>query len=161
MKQEEINFLIEFTKSVAKRSKAIRAKVGAVAVDSKGDIICYGYNGTVYGVDNTCETRVYTDIEEPNYPLYMDWEKDATYKLVTNESSVIHAEQNIICHAARRGISLDSGTVFVTHSPCAKCTSLMIQSGIKDVFYSQPHRTFNDVHKEYSKFINLIEWYKK
>ena len=101
---------------MAKNSKAVRAKVGAVLVTSSG-VIMPSYNGTAAGTNNTCEDESgFTKIE------------------------VIHAELNCLIKAAREGVSVQGATVYVTMSPCRHCAALMIQSGIKRVVYSQQYR---------------------
>lgn len=44
----------------------------------------------------------------------------------------LHAEQNAILFAAR---DLTGCTLYVTHPPCARCTALLIQAGIREVVY--------------------------
>jgi dCMP deaminase len=50
-----------------------------------------------------------------------------------------HAEQNAICQAARFGISLDGGTLYVKMAPCYTCAKMMINAGIKRVVCSQDY----------------------
>ena len=45
----------------------------------------------------------------------------------------VHAEQNAICQAAKRGISIDGGTVYCKMTPCRTCAMLLINCGIKRV----------------------------
>ena len=45
----------------------------------------------------------------------------------------VHAEQNAICQAAKRGISIDGGTVYCKMTPCRTCAMLIINCGIKRV----------------------------
>jgi len=46
----------------------------------------------------------------------------------------IHAEQNAICQAAKRGISIYGGTMYVTMTPCLHpCAYMLINCGIKRV----------------------------
>lgn len=100
----------------ARKSKAVRAQVGAVLVTENG-VLMAAYNGTAKGADNVCEdVNGFTKIE------------------------VIHAELNAILHAAREGVSVKGATVYVTMSPCRHCAALMIQSGIKRVVYSEQYR---------------------
>lgn len=161
MKNKDIEFLLNIAKLAAEESHAIRLKVGGVVVDFKDNIVAYGYNGTVKGMSNECEDKIYssnvvTSVEE--YPFKeIKGSYIRHYKLVTKEST-LHAEQNIITHAARRGISIDGGTMFLTHSPCAKCTALMIQSGIKQVYFIDKFRTYDEVYKEFSNHIGLIQY---
>lgn len=60
-------------------------------------------------------------------------------ELVTNDF-VLHAEQNIICYAARKGIPTEGCDLYVTLSPCKNCAKLIAQSGIKRVFFKDLYR---------------------
>lgn len=52
-------------------------------------------------------------------------------------SSTIHSEQKIIADAARKGISLEGASLYVTHFPCPVCVKIIIFSGIKHCFFSE------------------------
>lgn len=93
-----------------------KKKVGAV-IAKDGRILATGYNGTVAGFDNRCET--YDFIEN---------------KLVTSPF-VIHAEQNVLMFCARHGIATDGTTMYITLSPCETCAKLIVQAGIKRVVF--------------------------
>jgi dCMP deaminase len=45
----------------------------------------------------------------------------------------VHAEQNAICQAARRGISIDGSTIYLRMTPCRVCAMLLINCGVKRV----------------------------
>ena len=45
----------------------------------------------------------------------------------------VHAEQNAICQAASRGISIDGGTLYCRMTPCRTCAMLIINCGIERV----------------------------
>ena len=45
----------------------------------------------------------------------------------------VHAEQNAICQAAKRGISIEGATVYTRMTPCRACAMLLINCGIKKV----------------------------
>jgi deoxycytidylate deaminase len=53
---------------------------------------------------------------------------------------VLHAEQNVITYAAKRGIATDGCTLYITHSPCKECAKLIVQAGIVRVVYSNLYR---------------------
>ena len=53
----------------------------------------------------------------------------------------VHAEANAIAMAAKKGISVDGGTMYVTSFPCLVCMRSIIAAGIKKVFY------MNDFYK--------------
>jgi dCMP deaminase len=45
----------------------------------------------------------------------------------------VHAEQNAICQAAKRGIALEGSTLYCRMTPCRVCAMLIINCGIKRV----------------------------
>ena len=98
-----------------------KKKVGAV-IARDGRILATGYNGTVSGFDNKCET----------YDFLQD-------KLVTSPY-VIHAEQNALMFCAKNGIPTDGTTMYVTLSPCATCAKLLVQAGIKRVVFLEYYK---------------------
>ncbi len=116
-------------KGYAKLSHAKRLKVGAVLV--KDDrIISIGYNGTPSGQDNNCEEAV---------PHLNMLDQVTTIDYVT-KPDVVHAEMNVIAFAAKYGVSTDKCSLVITDSPCFECCKLIIQSGIKEVFYGKEYR---------------------
>ena len=111
----------------AKKSKATRAKVGAVLVTKTG-IIIPGYNGTPSGTDNVCEDKDWSQYEETGECI-----------LVT-KPEVLHAELNTIMKAAREGVSVLDSTVYVTLSPCLPCAAMLLQAGISRLIYKDKYR---------------------
>jgi len=47
----------------------------------------------------------------------------------------IHAEANLIAAAAKRGIKLDSTSLYVSLFPCPICAKQIAQAGIKKLYY--------------------------
>jgi dCMP deaminase len=110
---------INIATEIASASKCVSKQVGAVIVKD-GRILSTGYNGTPAGYTNCC------DYWEGEYtPEHHDWSK--TYE--------IHAEMNAIIWAARKGISIEGGTIYVTLEPCSECSKNLIASGIKRIVY--------------------------
>ena len=100
----------------ASLSKATRLKVGACIVTTSR-VIIPGVNGLPKALGNTCE-------------------HDGATK-----PSVVHAELNCILKAQREGISIEGATLYVTHSPCEHCASLIIMTGIARVVYVNEYRS--------------------
>ena len=46
---------------------------------------------------------------------------------------------NAIIWAARKGISIEGGTIYVTLEPCSECSKNLIASGIKRIVYKTPY----------------------
>lgn len=119
-KEKRLNtFFMKTALLSADNSYAKRSKVGAVLVKD-GRIICNSWNGTPPGFPNECEDLI-------------------NGELVTRPE-VMHAEANIITWAARNGIETNNSDLYVTLSPCMNCALLIIQAGIKRVFYAVEYR---------------------
>lgn len=124
MKNEK-EFYMKVAQLVAEQSYCERAKVGAVIVKDN-NIISFGYNGTPRGFDNTCE--VY-------YPA-----TDNSNAVTITKPEVLHAESNAILKCALSGSSTNGSTLFTTDSPCIDCAKLIIQAGVKEVYYKKEYR---------------------
>jgi dCMP deaminase len=98
-------------------SKDRSRKVGAVIVDSKNNLISFGWNGFPRNVDDDIESRH----ERPTKYLFTE-----------------HAERNAIYNCARNGISPIGSTMYLKWYPCADCARAIIQSGIVSVFCVEP-----------------------
>ncbi|MFL2835294.1 MAG: deoxycytidylate deaminase [Coraliomargaritaceae bacterium] len=97
---------------IATRSACQRLNVGCVIVSKgthKNRIIAAGYNGFLPGAPHV--SRVDND----------------------HEQSTVHAEQNAISDAARRGVSLSGSTAYITHFPCIVCAKLLVAAGVNEI----------------------------
>ena len=104
---------------MASRSSCERLNVGCVLVsggEQKNRIIAAGYNGFLPGAPHTSRMR--------------DGHEQAT----------VHAEQNAISDAARRGVSLEGTTAYVTHFPCINCAKILAAAGIRSIKYHRDYR---------------------
>lgn len=92
-------------------SKDPSSKIGAVIVDKTNRIISTGYNGFAIGVQDTPDRLENREIK---YPI------------------ILHAEENAILFAKQ---NLESCSLYVSGlPPCAHCASIIIQTGIKNVY---------------------------
>ena len=104
---------------MASRSSCERLNVGCVLVsggDRKNRIVAAGYNGFLPGAPHNSRVR--------------DGHEQAT----------VHAEQNAVCDAARRGVSLEGTTVYITHFPCINCAKILAAAGIRQINYHRDYR---------------------
>lgn len=106
---------------IASQSYCVRRKVGSVLVKD-GQIISDGYNGTPSGFDNCCEIN-------PE----------------TTKPEVLHAEANALAKVGKSTNSSDGSTMYITLSPCYECSKLLIQFGIKEVYYCEEYRDLSGV----------------
>ena len=112
-----------FTKMAAimsQRSTCNRARVGCIiTLDNR--IVCTGYNGAPAGMPHCID--IGCEIDKSGGCL-----------------RCLHAEAAAISFAARKGISLEGGDMYVTHLPCYSCAKLIINAGILHVYYVHDYR---------------------
>jgi dCMP deaminase len=126
---------MSFAKLAASRSTCLRRQVGAVAVKNN-QIIATGYNGAA------SKQRHCLDIGclRENIPSGTQHEL----------CRAVHAEQNLICQAAKNGVSLEGSILYCTHQPCSICAKMIINAGISRTIYEEgyPDDTTKQLLKE-------------
>lgn len=120
-------YFMDIAHVVSKRGNCCRRKVAALIVRDKR-IISTGYNGTPRGIENCCEGGC------PRCA------SDAPSGENLGECICAHAEENAIVQAAYHGISVRSGSLYCTLSPCLMCTKMIINAGITEVIYETEYR---------------------
>ena len=111
-------YFMEMAELTAKRSTCMRRHVGAVIVKDRR-AIATGYNGAPRGIAH-CEERGGCIRQQMNIPSGQRHEL----------CMALHAEQNAIIQAAAMGNSIEGGTIYITHQPCAICAKMIINAGI-------------------------------
>jgi dCMP deaminase len=91
--------------------------VGSAILTENGGLFV-GFNGTLSKFPNVCENE------------------DGT----TNEYITVHSEENALYKMLKEGVSAKGATIYISHSPCARCSRMLIASGIKRVVYCEPYR---------------------
>lgn len=122
------HYFLTITRQVAERSTCKRAKVGAVIVREK-NILATGYNGAPAGLAHC--TEVGCLIYESKTP---------SGEIEENCYRTIHAEINAIAQAAKNGVSIRDAAIYVTHTPCIHCLKVLINTGIKHIFYERDYK---------------------
>ena len=112
-------YFMNLAVQAATRSTCPRKHVGAVIVRDK-TVLSTGYNGSLRGAPHCDEAGC----------------------LMENGHCVrtVHAEANAIVQAARHGIRLEGGEIYVTASPCFSCFKLIANAGIRGVYYGELYR---------------------
>jgi len=121
-------YFMTITGEVAERSTCLRAKVGAVIVRDRS-ILATGYNGSPAGMPHCLDVGclIYTS-------------RTPTGDIEENCFRTIHAEINAIAQAARNGSRIDGADVYVTHTPCIHCLKVLVNTGVKRVFYAKEYK---------------------
>lgn len=103
---------LNLSEHISNWSKDISTKVGAVIVDRNNRVISMGYNGFCRGADDSLEKI-----------------KDRDFKI----ANTIHAEENAVLFADRN-LLIESSIYTFPFQPCAKCSHIICQVGIKHVY---------------------------
>ena len=104
---------------IATRSSCDRLQVGCVIVSGKkkkNRIISAGYNGFLPGAPHISRIRD------------------------NHEQGTVHAEQNAIVDAAKRGVSVQGSTIYITHFPCINCTKILAAAGVSAIKYYSDYK---------------------
>jgi dCMP deaminase len=99
---------------MASRSNCERLHVGCVIVTGgarKNRLVAAGYNGFLPGTPHVSRVRG------------------------GHEQATVHAEQNAVADAARRGSSVEGCVAYVTHFPCINCAKILAAAGIAEIKY--------------------------
>ena len=105
----------------AERSVCPRLQVGCL-LTKENRIISQGYNGYLSGCSHE--------------PILKDGHNIGT----------IHAEQNAIVDCAKRGVSSNLCTAYITHYPCFNCFKLLVASGITQIRYCKDYNNDPEVN---------------
>jgi dCMP deaminase len=98
------------------RSPCERLQVGCVVVtggERRNRLVAAGYNGFLPGSPHVSRVRQ------------------------GHEQATVHAEQNAIADAARRGSSVEGCVAYITHYPCINCAKILASAGIAEIRYRQ------------------------
>lgn len=111
-------YIIEICKVVKEKSDCERKKIGAVFVNHEFEILATGYNNPPSGFAfSHCDGQ----------------------KTCLNDQGhctrTIHAEQNAIVQAAKRGVALRDSMMFCNYSPCVVCAKLLVNLKIRGICY--------------------------
>ena len=114
-------YFMEVSRTIAKRATCDRGRSGCVIAKDK-QILVTGYVGSPVGLPH-CD-------EVGHLMKKMIHEDDSISQHCVR---TVHAEQNAICQAAKKGVSIDGSTLYCKMTPCRTCAMLIINCGIKRV----------------------------
>jgi dCMP deaminase len=73
----------------------------------------------------------------------------------------VHAEQNAICQAAKRGIALEGATLYCRMTPCRTCAMLIINCGIKRVVCQQKYHAGEESEQMFKEAGIQLEFFNE
>lgn len=115
-------YFMEVADAISKRATCDRGRSGCVIAKDK-QILATGYVGSPVG---------FPHCDEVGHQMKKVVHEDAS--ISEHCVRTVHAEQNAICQAAKRGVSINGATIYCRMTPCRTCAMLLINSGIKRVY---------------------------
>ena len=112
-------YFMSIAQVVATRSTCPRKYVGAVLVRNR-TILSTGYNGSIRGMPHCSDVG---HMMEEGHCV-----------------ATIHAEANAIIQAAKNGVLIDGGMIYVTASPCWNCFKQIANAGVRRIVYGEFYR---------------------
>ena len=123
-------YFMEMAFAISKRCSCFSEPKGAV-ITKDNRIISAGYNGAPSGIKN-CKY----DMKECRKRSLGYGHGEGHH-----ECKAVHAEANAILKAEKTGVSTNDCMMYCTHKPCEECAKMIIQSGIKVVYYCKEYES--------------------
>lgn len=110
-------WFMSMTRLTAGGSSCLRRHVGCVITRPDGFVVSCGYNHIPRPAEacGVCRRENYASGDRLDL------------------CHAVHAEMDAIAHAARRGLSVEGCTAYVSVFPCVTCAGVLIESGIDRV----------------------------
>ena len=133
-----------------KYSRCLSRQIGAIIVVN-GLIRSMGYNGPPATI-TACNKGWYKEMmgrEVDMCPrIHMGYESgEGLHKCIA-----VHAERSALIHAARNGVNINGGTMFMTCGiPCKDCMVEIIEAGIDEIVVTDTYENggYYDIQSEY------------
>lgn len=140
MRIDKSQYYLEIAKTVLLRATCLRRQYGAVIVVNDQPVAT-GYCGAPRGIKD-CLERNSCKRQELDVP------SGQRYELCRS----VHAEQNAIINAARAGVSIFGGKIYicgwcketgkeVNAWPCLMCLKMIVNAELVGIYYTDPEST--------------------
>jgi Deoxycytidylate deaminase len=111
-------YFMEVANAIAKRATCDRGRSGCV-IAKDNQILATGYVGAPAGLPHC---------DDVGHQMKKMLHEDGT--ITEHCVRTVHAEQNAICQAAKRGVAINGATLYCRMTPCRTCAMLIINCGI-------------------------------
>ena len=125
-------YFMEVCEAISRRATCDRGRSGCV-IAKDNQLLVTGYVGAPSGLPH-CD-----DVGHQMKKMLHEDESITMHCVRT-----VHAEQNAICQAAKRGIAIEGATLYCRMTPCRTCAMLIINCGITRVVAQRRYHDAND-----------------
>ena len=140
------DYFMEVADAISKRATCNRGRSGCVIAKDR-QILVTGYVGSPAGLPHC---------DDVGHEMKKTIHEDGS---VTEHCvRTVHAEQNAMCQAAKRGIPIDGATLYCRMTPCRTCAMLIINSGIERVVCERKYHAGSDSERMFREAGIVLEF---
>ena len=139
-------YFMEVCEAISKRATCDRGRSGCV-IARDNQILVTGYVGAPAGLPHC---------DEAGHQLKKMVHEDGS--ATTHCVRTVHAEQNALCQAAKRGIAIEGATLYCRMTPCRTCAMQIINCGIIRVVCQRQYHDAADSEDMFSKAGIILEY---
>ena len=139
-------YFMEVCDAISKRATCDRGRSGCV-IAKDNHLLVSGYVGAPAGLPHC---------DEAGHQLKQMLHENGS--VTTHCVRTVHAEQNAICQAAKRGIPIEGATLYCRMTPCRTCAMLIINCGIIRVVCQRRYHDAHDSEEMFKKTGILLEY---
>ena len=139
-------YFMEVCEAISKRATCDRGRSGCVIAKDR-QLLVTGYVGAPAGLPHC---------DEEGHQLKKMLHEDGS--VTTHCVRTVHAEQNAICQAAKRGIPINDSTLYCRMTPCRTCAMLIINCGIVRVVCQRRYHDAADSEAMFKKANVALEY---
>lgn len=142
-------YFMEVCRAIAKRATCDRGRSGCV-IAKNNQILATGYVGSPAGLPHC---------DEAGHQMKKMLHEDGS--ISQHCVRTVHAEQNAICQAAKRGVAIDGATLYCRMTPCRTCAMMIINCGIARVVCERVYHAGKESEEMFATAGVVLEYVKE
>lgn len=134
-------YWMDIVNNIAQASTCNRANIGTIIINHQNVIVGVGFLGSIHG-DKHCD-----DNDNNKCLLVSNNNEYGSDNQGLSCIRTIHSEMNAILKCKERGNKKDGWLIcYTTYEPCLNCFKLLLQIGVRKIFYKHMYKDFNRDH---------------
>ena len=140
---------MEVCNAISKRATCDRGRSGCVIAKDR-QLLVTGYVGSPQGLPHC---------DEVGHQMKKMLHEDGS--ITQHCVRTVHAEQNAICQAAKKGIAIEGATLYCRMTPCRTCAMLIINCGITRVVCEKKYHAGKESEDMFEKAKVTLDYFSE
>lgn len=140
------DYFLEVAHAISKRGTCNRGRSGCVIVKDN-QILAAGY---------VASPKSFPHCDDVGHQIKKTTHEDGSVS--QHCVRTVHAEQNALIQAAKKGIAVEDSTVYARMTPCRICSMLFINAGVKRVYCERKYHAGKESEQMFRKAKIKIEY---